>query len=161
MSKITITITLDVPEGTQIHVETAAPQVVADAVPPLGVPAEVEDLLSRLVPKSMRPHAHAFLERCVVELGCSLEMPEGERRLDYINLYPPQHCRRSRVAALTYSSTRTAIYTGPIDLVGYTLAQRTMNSGVYAYPKLPHLTSDRAIDEAIALVKIAIARLER
>lgn len=76
-------------------------------------------------------------------------------------MYPPARCRRSRVSAITYSSSRTALYTGAIDLSDYEHAVKTLNSGTYAYPKLPHLDSDEAVAEALSLTETAIERLER
>ncbi len=56
---------------------------------------------------------------------------------------------------------RTALFTGAIDLSAFEHAVETFNSGTYAYPKLPHLDSDEAVDEALKLTAIAIQRLER
>lgn len=161
MSTITITITLDVPDGTQVAVVSAAGTTAELGLDAAGLPADVRGSIDRLVPSKYRTFALEYLSRCVLELGCTVEIPSGERQDEYLNVYPPPRCRRARVAGLTYSSTRTAIYAGAIDLAGYALAVQTMNSGVYAYPKLPHLDADAAVNEAFQLTREAIARVER
>ena len=158
VSTITITITLDVPAGTQVAVQASESDTDKSFE---RIPAEVLDALDRLVPSRYRQHAKEYIDRCVRELECSVQLPVGARQFEYLNIFPPQRCRRTRVAGLTYSSTRTALYTGAIDLAGYSAAEQTMNSGVYAYPKLAHLDSALAVKEALALTKIAIARVER
>lgn len=85
----------------------------------------------------------------------------GGDRTDYFNVYPPQRCRPVRVAGVTYSSSRTAVYAGDIELTDFQVAQKTFNGDRYAYPKLPHLDSAAAVDEAVELTKRAIKRTER
>jgi hypothetical protein len=81
--------------------------------------------------------------------------------MNYVNVFAPPGHRRARVAGITYSSSRTAIFAGGIDLSEYQLAQETINGDRYAHPKLPHLDSAEAVDEAISLTKRAISRFER
>jgi hypothetical protein len=157
MPTITITINLDVPDGTEVKIQTTNDTKELSA----GLPADVADRVERLVPTRYRPYVTSYLERATAELGCIPEVPDSERRDEYVNVFPPARCRRARVSGLSYSSSRTALYTGPIDLDGFTLAEQTFNSGTYAYPKLAHLDSDAAVDEALELTKIAIARFER
>jgi hypothetical protein len=161
MATVTITITLDVPDGTNVTFD-AGSSATTDAEPGVaGLPSDVQASVDRFVPTRYREHAVEYLTKCVTELGCTVEIPSGERQNEYLNIYPPARCRRARVAGLTYSSTRTAIYTGPIDLTGYEIAMETLNSGVYTYPKLAHLDSDAAVAEAMQLTRDAIARVER
>jgi hypothetical protein len=148
---------VDVPDGTTVRVST-------DGVGATGeeaIPPEVADAIEKFVPSRYREGVVSYLERCVAELGCNVSMPDSDRKNEYVNLYPPPQCRRARVSAVTYSSSRTGVFTGDIDLDDYELAEKTYNGDRYAYPKLPHLDSRKAVDEAIALSKIAIARLER
>ncbi len=158
MPTITFTITIETPEGVTFKIsgdETGMPTE-AETLPKV-----VLDAIERLVPTRYRPFAFDYVNRCVSELGCSVEVGGGQRRDEYLSLFPPPRCRRARVAGMTYSSTRTAIYCGTPDLQGFSEAQPTLNSGVYAYPKLPHLESENAVNEAIELTKKAIDRLER
>lgn len=156
MSTITISISLDVPDGTTVNIKT----VDDSKTEATGLSAEVADRVERLVPTRYRPYVKSYLER-VAELGCIPEVPDSERRDEYVNVFPPERCRRARVSGLSYSSSRTALYTGPVDLDGYTLAEQTFNSGTYAYPKLAHLDSEVAVQEALQLTEVAIARFER
>lgn len=161
MATITITITLDVPDGTHVAFDTAANTVADTQGEATGLPDDVQTLVDRYVPTRYREYAVRYLTHCVDELGCMVEIPSGERQHEYLNVFPPLRCRRARVAGLTYSSTRTALYTGAIDLSGYHVAEETLNSGVYAYPKVAHLDSEEAVTEALELTRRAIARVER
>jgi hypothetical protein len=125
-----------------------------------GFPGSVREAIARFAPSRYRGWIDRYVERCVAELGCTAEVGGGKRE-DYLNVFPPARCRRARVSGVTYSSGRTAVYTGPIPLDRFNLAQQTCNSGKYAYPKLPHLDSEAAVNEAIELTKIAIDRLEK
>ena len=146
------------PLGTAVEVSTDAGKVSESAT---DLPSDVVDAIEQYVPTRYREAVKTYLQRCVTELNCTVEMPDSDRRFEYVNVYPPPRCRRSRVSAVTYPSGRTAVFTGPIDLDGFKLAEKTMNGDTYAYPKLPHLDSSQAIDEAIELAKRAIKRLER
>jgi hypothetical protein len=156
---ITITINLDVPEGTSVNVTTNQPEV--EAFNAGGIPAAVQAKINSLVPSRYRPYFEDYVQRVITEYGCTVEIPDNDRKDDYLNVYPPARCRRSRVSGITYSSSRAAIYTGAIDLAGFELAVETFNNDKYAYPKLPHLDSQEAVDEALRLSAIAIERLER
>lgn len=161
MATITITITLEVPEGTDVAFGSEVNTVADTHREATGLPADVHTLVDRYVPTRYREYAVGYLTRCVNELGCMVEIPSGDRQHEYVNVFPPLRCRRARVAGLTYSSTRTALYTGAIDLSGYHVAEETLNSGVYTYPKVAHLDSEDAVTEALELTRRAIARVER
>lgn len=158
MPTITITIDLDVPDGTEVNITTTKPTSDNSAN---GIPAEVQAAIEHLVPSRYRPFFESYVSRAILEQGCTAEIPDNPRRDEYLNMYPPARCRRSRVSGITYSSSRTALFTGAIDLSGFEHAVETLNSGIYAYPKLPHLDSAEAVDEALKLTAIAIRRLER
>lgn len=158
MPVISITINLDVPEGTEVNVATTRPT--ADE-PVNGIPADVQAAIERLVPSRYRSNVELYVRRAILEQGCSAEIPDNPRKDEYLNMYPPSRCRRSRVSGITYSTSRTALFTGPIDLSGYEHAMETLNSGIYAYPKVSRLDSIDAVDEALKLTAIAVQRLER
>jgi hypothetical protein len=153
---ITLTIQIEVPEGAIVAIKTSGESTITDG----GLPTEVQEAVDTLVPARFRPWVMLYLERCAAELGCQAEVPTGNRH-NYLNVFPPARCRRARVAAITYTSSRTAIYCGPRPLAGYDFAEETYNSGEYAYPKLPVLESEKAVNEAVELTKLAIHRLER
>ena len=159
MPIIELRIILDVPDGTTVNL------VGADAVSgdsEAGEPTSLAKVLAAIgehVPSAYRSWVQLYVDRCT-ELGCNIQ-PGGGGRTDYFNIYPPSRCRQVRVAGVTYSSSRTAVYVGDIALEGYSRAQPTYNSGRYAYPKLPHLDSADAVEEAVALTKLAIERTER
>jgi len=157
MPIITITIGLDVPEGTEVNITTTQPAPDYSN----GIPAEVQTAIERLVPARYRDFFEMYVRRAILEHGCTAEIPDNPRRDEYLNIYPPARCRRSRVSSLTYRTSRTALFTGAIELPGYEHAVKTFNSGTYAYPKVPHLESAEAVDEALKLTAIAIQRLER
>jgi hypothetical protein len=157
MPTITITIDLDVPDGTEVNIATTQPGPDHSN----GIPADVHAAIERLVPSRYRAYFEMYISRAILEQGCTAEIPDNPRKDEYLNVYPPARCRRSRVSGITYSSSRTALYTGAIDLSGYEHAVETLNSGTYAYPKVPHLDSVEAVDEALKLTAIAIERLER
>jgi hypothetical protein len=159
MPTITLKITIEVPPGLDVNVSTEGadqPSASSDNV----VPEDIVDTVRRLVPTRYLKWTELYLERCVSELGCTVEFPGGDRD-DYVNVFAPPRCRRARVSGITYSSSRTAVYAEPIDVSSFRYAQETMNGGRYAYPKLPHLDSAEAVDEAIELTKLAIKRFER
>jgi hypothetical protein len=169
---LTLTITIDLPEGSAVT--TAVSPVAAERAPsesPLAVAntaadgadryPDVASRIERLVPERLRPFVRSFADRCVNDLDCELTLPDSERRDEYFNVYPPPRCRRSRVAGVTYSSSRTGVFAGDIDLDGFTLAEPTYNGDRYAYPKLAQLASSDAVDEAVRLAEIAINRLGR
>ena len=159
MPTITMTITLEVPDGTEALISTpdaAAPTPAADS----GVPADVLEAIRSRVPTRFREFVERYVTQCVDELGCVAELARGGRG-DYLNMFPPPRCRKARVSGVTYSSSRTPVYTGAIDLAGYERAVETIDGGRYKYPKLPHLDDDLSVEEAIRLTKIAIERLER
>jgi hypothetical protein len=158
MPSITITINLEVPEGVDVNVSTSTDGSEALEA---GIPAAVQAKIDRLVPSRYREYFEDYVLRAITELGCTVEVPDNDRKDDYLNVYPPARCRRSRVSGITYSSSRTAVYTGAIPLSGYDHAVETNNNGKYAYPKLPHLDSTEAVDEALRLSAVAIQRLER
>ncbi len=151
------TITIDVPDGSIINTEV---EQQADSVQ-VAIPPDVVARIEQLVPSRFRKNVFEYVRRSVDELGCEVVVPDSDRRDEYFNIYPPARCRRARVAGVTYSSSRTAVYAGAIDLDGFILAEQTLNSGVYAYPKLPHLESHEAVEEALHLTQIAIKRVER
>jgi len=158
MPAITITITLDVPDGTEVNITTTQPT--ADETGN-GIPADVQAAIERLVPSRYRSYFEMYISRAILEQGCTAEIPDNPRKDEYLNVYPPSRCRRSRVSGITYSSSRTAVFTAAIDLSGYEHAMETLNSGTYAYPKVPHLDSVDAVGEALKLTAIAVQRLER
>ena len=161
MATITITITLDVPDGTQVALDNGSSGSVDTVSAATGPSAEVQALVERYVPSRYREYTTRYLQACVDELECVAEVPSGDRQHEYLNIFPPPRCRRVRVAGITYSSTRTALYTGAIDLDGFHIAEETKNNGVYAHPKVAHLDSDDAVTEALELTRCAIARVER
>lgn len=161
MATITITITLDVPDGTQVAFDTGSSHTAGPVDETTGLSTEVQTLVERYVPKKYREHTIRYLNACVDELDCVVEVPAGDRQHQYLNIFPPPRCRRARVAGLTYSSTRTALFTGAIDLGDFHVAEETKNNGVYAHPKVAHLNSDDAVTEALELTRRAIARVER
>lgn len=159
MATIELRIILDVPDGTSVNL-VGADALGAEASG--GEPSplhKVRATIGEHVPSAYRSWVQLYVDRCI-ELGCDIQ-PGGGDRTDYFNIYPPSRCRQVRVGGVTYSSSRTAVYVGDIDLEGYRLAQPTYNSGRYAYPKLPHLDSADAVEEAVALTKLAIERTER
>jgi hypothetical protein len=158
MPTIELKITLEVPDGTNVNVVTNG---VAESEPKAEMTPEqrVRAAINENVPTKFRSWVNQYVDECL-KLGCEVE-PGGGNRTDYFNVYPPKRCRRVRVAGVTYSSSRTAAYTGDIDLAGYRLAQETYNGDHYAYPKLPQLDSGEAVAEAVRLTQEAIKRTER
>lgn len=159
MPTIELRIILDVPEGTSVNLvgaDTMSPDTSGDEPTPLE---RVRAAIAEHVPTAYRDWVNRYVDRCA-ELGCDVQ-PGGGNRTDYFNIYPPSRCRQVRIAGVTYSSSRTAVFVGDLDLEGYNLAQPTYNSGRYAYPKLPHLDSAAAVDEALRLTTLAIERTER
>jgi len=157
MPAITLTITLNVPDGTNV---TIAEDGITSEGSNSRVPPEIVERVQQQVPARYREWVTLFLERCVIELGCTAEIPGGDRD-DYVNVFAPPGYRRARVAGITYSSSRTVIFAGDIDLSGFQLAQETISAGRYVHPNLLHLDSEQAVEEAIELTQIAIARFER
>ncbi|MCU1400560.1 MAG: hypothetical protein JWN62_3669 [Acidimicrobiales bacterium] len=155
MPTITLKITIDVPDGATVRVETTDIDTAS-----AGIPAEVLDRINRLVPSRFRPNVIAYLE-AVIALDCTVEVPDSERREEYVNIYPPARCRRSRAASIYYASSRTAVWAGTIELDDFDLAEKTFNGHTYAYPKVPHLENAKAVEEATRLTEMAIQRLER
>lgn len=159
MTTIELRIILDVPDGTSVTVEGAEP---TGPDPQNGEQTPLDRVRAAIaehVPSTHRSWVNRYVDECL-ELGCQIQ-PGGGDRTDYFNVYPPSRCRQVRVAGVTYSSSRTAVFVGDLDLDGYRLAQPTYNSGRYAYPKLPRLDSAEAVDEAVRLTKVAIERTER
>lgn len=160
MAKITFTITVDVPEGFGVTFDTPLTATITEL--PAGIPEVVQALMNTYVPERYQPFAQRYVERCITELGCTVESPDSAARVsEYLNIFPPPRCRRARVSALTYTSTRTAVYCGTVALDGYKLAEQTLSNGTYVHPKLAQLDSNEAVDEAIELTKLAIKRVER
>ena len=175
MPTITFMISIDVPDGVTVTsnltdsatdttgLRSEAASAGAPRTGPTGIDRypEVVARIDRLVPARFRPFVREYARRCVEELDCELTLPDSDRREEYFNVYPPPYCRRSRVAGVTYSSSRTGVFTGPIELEGFEVAEPTYNSGRYAYPKLAQLATDEAVNEAIRLSVQAIDRLTR
>ncbi len=155
---MTVTITFNFPEGTDARVTTVGAPSDGPSES-ATVPTAIANAIEERVPRRYRQWVQQYLRRCVEELRCTAEFPAG--RTDYVNLFPPAPYRRKRVAAVTYSSSRTAIFAGPVDLGGFDLARETLNSGRYVNPKLPHLDSTEAVDEAIVLTRLVIEDRER
>src|SRR2546421_326864 len=101
MPAITLTITIDVPEGTAVGIEGG--ELDATEEPERAAPAWRE-LVEEYVSVRYREWVLQYLERCEAELGCTVELPNAGRG-DYLNVYPPARCRRARVAGVTYSSS--------------------------------------------------------
>ncbi len=113
MPAITLTITIDVPEGVDSRSPTPT-----EAATATTVPVNVLERVRRLVPTRYREFVERYLERCVSELGCSIEFPSG-KRTDYVSVFPPPHCKRVRVSSVNYSTSRTGVFAGHIELDRY------------------------------------------
>ena len=153
----TITLTLDVPDGTTFTITTNQPEQA-------GISTDILEAISRLVPARYQGWLEEYLNKAINDLGCTVEFPNStKRKFEYINVFPPARCRRKVVSGITLASTRTALRSlkDPIDLSGYKHAVETYNSGVYAYPKVPHLDSAEAVEEALMLLVMAIQQAER
>ncbi len=163
MPTVTMTLTINLPEGASLDVAVERHEVDGAAnrgAGPALYPPEVAEAIEALTPSRYQKHVRSYLEAAVADLGCSVEVPGGNRT-DYFNVFAPPRCRRARVAGITYKSSRTAVFAGEVDLSRFDHAVETLNSGRYAYPKLPHLDSDGAVHEALELTRIAIERFER
>ncbi len=150
MSRLTVTIELDVPDGVEVA-DVRVESRTADAV---------EDRIA-LAPKEHQSRLRQFVRR-LETLGCSIEVPAA-RRSDYLNVRHPD-CR-SRVASFSvrpgYSSgersnaPRVEVYCDPKYVKSHPPAQANLHNGEPVHPKI-YLFNAKAVDAAVDLVAISI-----
>jgi hypothetical protein len=164
MTTLTITLTLQVPDGVElvdVDASLAAPasSTVHDlfrdvATQSAGVAARVES-----APEQYQAVLNSFIERCADELGCRIEVPQAKRD-DYLNVYAVG-TRGGRVASFMvresaqFRGPRVEIYCNPDRVAEHPPAEPDLHNHRPVQAKL-YLGDPGALDAAVALVKIAI-----
>ena len=108
MPQVTITITVDYPEGGAVEVHAGSPEPPSESGS--EVSAEVLNRVRRLGGDHVE-HELAYLERAAAELGARVQ-PGASARVERIKIYaPPSHLRRAMLAGLNARSGRLAFHT--------------------------------------------------
>lgn len=155
----TVAVTVDTPENMSVDLQLgdlgASPTATDYGDPETGSPLPAEALA--VVRNGDRFSAHlreAYIRRCIDDLGLHVSGPRtGERT--YINFLPPG-VSRGRVASLAPSG-RAAIIVPPEAADDFETAVPLLNDGVPVRVKV-YLTSEQAVEDAIALTKLAAVR---
>lgn len=140
--KITITITVEVPEGGTVTVQDASISHEHDrAAPDDGMPFAEANV--RLRPFLMR------FEDGLRAHDIRIERPDAERQ-DYRNVFPPPGYGSSRLGSVNITSGRYELPRVPDLAAEEPLAELYSNKGEPAGTKI-YLTSDEAVDAAVRL----------
>lgn len=155
----TVAVTVDTPENVNLYLQledlVVSPTTpdTSDPDTETSLPPEALAVIQSGDPGTAR-YRHAYICRCIDELGLHVGAPRtGDRT--YINLLPPG-VSRGRVASLAPSG-RAAIMAPPEAANDFEMAVPLLNDGVPVRVKV-YLTSEQAVDDAVALTKIAATR---
>ena len=154
-----VVITIEFQEGSTVSVSTSSGEEVVTAQPATDASAVIATVRIRTRPELVR-YVDALIAGCVAE-GCTIATPlsaKGGFTDSWAIMLPPRCRRRAKAGAVNYRSTRVAAFAGRPDLkkLGFKVAQEARNKSEYAYPKIPRLDSDSAVEEAVELIKLAI-----
>lgn len=152
----TVAVTVNTPEnvnvGLQLEDLVVSPAT-ADPDPASSLPPQALAVIQNGDPTTAC-YRHAYISRCIDELGLHVGAPRtGDRT--YINLLP-LGVSRGRVAAVAPSG-RAAIMAPPDVADDFETAEPLLNDGVPVRVRV-YLTSEQAVDDAVAVTKIAATR---
>lgn len=164
MSNLKITITLNVPAGTEVRDVTT--EVISDGIEPAEQRQQATPHAAKVAeriataPAEYQNLLNDFVGRCEQELDCAVEIPPA-KRTDYLNMYLKSG-RRARVASFMVRESeqlrgpRAEIYCDPAHAPSHPPAEPDLHNGRPVQVKV-YLGDPGAIDAAVALVRIAIA----
>lgn len=121
------------------------------------IPRAVADLLARVAPARVAEFERKYLERVITELDLDAQLPDStNRRHEYVNLYPPTRYGARRASAFGFKSGRVEIYVSPSHATEFEHGEVVLHNGQPTWVRV-YLTSDEAVDDAVALTKLGLS----